>query len=191
MPLIRDNRVIERDDWLRLDDDARLPEGDAKVIVSLNRWQAERATLLAHNAPVGVVLAAGDEVAAIAADIDRLSLVALIFPKFADGRAYSAARILRGRYRFKGELRAVGNVLRDQLMFMQRCGFNACELQKGDPAEAWKKALGEFSVWYQKAADGRASAAERRAPFHAPRRAIGSAARPAPALSAGAGDWAY
>jgi uncharacterized protein (DUF934 family) len=141
MTLIRNNRPVETDEWVRVADDAALPADDAKVIVSLSRWQAERTALITRNAAVGVVLAADDAAEDIADDLDRLSLVALTFPKFADGRAYSTARLLRGRYRFRGELRAVGNVLRDQLLFMHRCGFDAFELQKGDAAAAWEKAL--------------------------------------------------
>jgi uncharacterized protein (DUF934 family) len=98
---------------------------------------------------------------AIAADAGRLALIALEFPAFRDGRAYSTARLLRERHGFKGELRAVGQVLRDQFLFMQRCGFDAFEVEEAQAA-AWQQAIGEFSVFYQPAADGRPTAVQLR-----------------------------
>jgi uncharacterized protein (DUF934 family) len=94
----------------------------------------------------------------ISADLDRIELVTLHFPKFNDGRAFSQARQLRERHGFKGELRATGQVLRDQLLFMARCGFDAFEIAKGEPVEAWEAALAEFTVFYQPTGDGRAVA---------------------------------
>ena len=84
--------------------------------------------------------------------------MALEFPKFGDGRAFSYARLLRERYGFTGEVRAVGEVLYDQLVFMHRCGFDAFEIAADDAAGRWLQALGEISVWYQPTADGRPSA---------------------------------
>ena len=119
------------------------------------RWRAERDTLIGRNAPVGVRLSNTDPVSDLAPDLDRLDIIVLEFPKFTDGRAYSQARLLRERYRYQGELRAAGNVLRDQLLFMQRCGFDAFELNHGQPVQAWIAATNEFSVFYQPAADER------------------------------------
>ena len=85
-------------------------------------------------------------------------MVALEFPKFRDGRAYSTARLLRERYGFAGELRAVGDVLRDQFLFMHRCGFDAFEVADEQAVAAWRKAIAEFTVFYQTATDGRAPA---------------------------------
>jgi len=95
---------------------------------------------------------------ALAGDIDRLSLVVLDFPKFSDGRAFSQARLLRDRLGFAGEIRATGNVLRDQYLFMTRCGIDAIELPDGTAIEGFLEALREFSVWYQPAADDRTHA---------------------------------
>jgi len=103
-----------------------------------------------------------DPVADLAPDLDRLELIVLEFPKFTDGRAYSQARLLRERYGYRGELRAAGNVLRDQLLFMQRCGFDAFELTQGQPVQAWVAATNEFTVFYQPAGDGRNSAMQLR-----------------------------
>ncbi len=90
--------------------------------------------------------------------LDWLALVALVFPTFRDGRAYSQARILRERYRFRGELRATGQVLRDQLMFLQRAGFDAFEVSKAHDAAHFAEAVVRYSVFYQPTADGRVSA---------------------------------
>src|SRR5690606_21156520 len=107
------------------------------------------------NMPLGVLLHAWDRPEDIAGDLDRLSVVALDFPKYQDGRAYSSARILRERYGYKGEVRAVGNVLPDQFLFMHRCGFDAYGV--ADPAKAalWERMLGQIDVFYQPTGDGR------------------------------------
>ena len=103
-----------------------------------------------------------DKMHEIAPDLEHISLIALEFPTFRDGRAYSTARLLRERHGYSGELRAFGNVLRDQLMFMHRCGFNAFEVAEANALDSWRKALGEMSVWYQPTADGRVPATARR-----------------------------
>ena len=148
--VIKNRRIVE-DPWRHLADDAELPVGP--VIVSLARWQRERAALLARGEPVGVRLPNTANVADLAADLPALALVALEFPKFADGRAHSQARLLRERYGYRGELRAVGDVLRDQLFFMARNGFDAFELRADRRLEDALEAFGEFSDSYQPAAD--------------------------------------
>lgn len=153
MALIKDGRPVQ-DPWIAVADDAEVP-ASGPVIISLARWKAERDTLSDRIDPIGVRLASGDAAADIASGLNRISLVALEFPTFRDGRAYSTARLLRERYGFAGELRAVGNVLRDQLLFMHRCGFDAFETASDEAATAWRKALDEFTAWYQPATDGR------------------------------------
>lgn len=155
MPLLKGGRLAD-DPWISVDDSEPLPPSGA-ILVSLQRWQKERENLIARGEGLGVRLAAGDKLAAIAADLPRLALIALEFPTFRDGRAYSSARLLRERFGFKGELRAVGNVLRDQLLFMHRCGFDAFEIKDSAAVEEWKHAMGEITVFYQPTADGRAS----------------------------------
>ncbi len=152
MPLIKEGALAE-DPWQALADEEALVEGP--VVVSLERWQSERESLLARNTPLGVRLQSDQSPALIAEDLDRLDLVALEFPKFNDGRAYSYARLLRDRYGFKGEVRAVGGVFRDQFLLMQRCGFDAFEVADKAAAEAWEKAISEISVTYQPGADAR------------------------------------
>ena len=160
MSLLRDGALAE-DPWVAVDDDAPLPAAGTPI-VSLARWQRERDILRARNGALGVRLPNAASVAAIADDLDRLALVALEFPKFNDGRAFSQARQLRERYGYGGEVRATGQVLRDQLLFMTRCGFDAFEIAKGDPVAAWADALAEFTVFYQPTGDGRLSALHQR-----------------------------
>ncbi len=115
------------DVWTRLDDDAPAP-ADGALIVSLKRWLAEREALGARKAPVGVAVEAGADAQAHLVDLAGRPLVALAFAKFADGRAFSYARLLRDRYGFAGELRATGDVLIDEIPLMLRCGFDAFEV---------------------------------------------------------------
>lgn len=152
MPLIKEG-VLAEDSWQALADEDELVEGP--IVVTLDRWQSERETLLARNTPIGVRLKSDQTPALLADDLDRFAVVALEFPKFNDGRAYSYARLLRDRYGFKGEVRAVGNVLRDQFLLMQRCGFDAFEVANEAAAAAWEKAISEISVTYQPGADAR------------------------------------
>ena len=156
MPLIKDNELVP-DPWVTLGDDEALPEG-TPAIVSFERWQSEREALLQRNAPLGIRLRSDQPPKLVLDDLDRFAVVALEFPKFGDGRAYSYARLLRERYGYRGELRAVGNVLRDQALFMLRCGFDAFELAEDSALEGWRESLAEISVFYQPTADGRPTA---------------------------------
>jgi uncharacterized protein (DUF934 family) len=149
------------DRFTAIADDDGAPESD--VIVSFARFQAEGDALLAHDRDVGVRLEPDQSVDDLAYDLPRIAVVALAFPKYRDGRAYSAARLLRERYGFKGEIRAVGDVLREQAGFMVRCGFNAFEPADGSTARQWAKAAGRYRHVYQRAADGREPAFEERA----------------------------
>lgn len=145
------NRQIIEDHWQHLADDADLPENP--VIVSLARWQQQRTVLLERGEPVGVRLPNTINPAELAEDLPKLAVVALEFPKFADGRAYSQARLLRERHGYRGEIRAVGDVLRDQVFFMARGGFDAFELREDRSLEDALMAFSEFSESYQPAAD--------------------------------------
>jgi uncharacterized protein (DUF934 family) len=160
MPLFRESGIVE-DPWQALGDDAAVP-ADGMVLVSFARWREARAALLARRGPVGVALSNTDPVESLASDTARLDLIALHFPKFSDGRAYSQARLLRERLGYAGELRATGGVLQDQLPFMLRCGFDSFESDQKGFAEALAKARTLFSVVYQPTEDGRATAARLR-----------------------------
>lgn len=166
MPLVKDGAEVP-DRWLFVADDEPLPETGA-VVVPLARWLAERDALVARADPVGVRLASHERAEVIAGDVGRLGLIALEFPVFRDGRAYSTARLLRERYGYRGELRAVGNVLRDQLLFMHRCGFDAFELADPEALATYRAALAEISVVYQAAGDGRVPASRLRRRGEAP-----------------------
>jgi uncharacterized protein (DUF934 family) len=143
----RDGGMIALDDaFTHVDDEVSLPPGD--VIISLTRFQAEGERLLSEGRSVGVRLEAGEEVEALAYDLPRIAVVAPAFPKFRDGRAYTAARLLRERYGYKGEVRAVGDVLREQAQFMVRCGFDAFEPADGSSPEQWEHAARRFRHVY-------------------------------------------
>jgi uncharacterized protein (DUF934 family) len=126
MPLWRREGFVE-DKWAFLGDEAPVPEEGA-VVVSLKRWLAERETLSARSAPVGVAVDAGADAQAHLSDLTNRPLVALAFGKFADGRCFSYARIWRDRRQFRGELRAIGDVLIDEIPLMLRCGFDSFEV---------------------------------------------------------------
>jgi uncharacterized protein (DUF934 family) len=155
MALIKDGQLIE-DSFQAVADDAVLPESGC-VLVSLARWQNDREVLISRGGAVGVRLRSDEAPDALASDLEHLALVALEFPVFRDGRAYSYARILRERYGYAGELRAVGEVLMEQLHFMLRTGFNAFELESDDPLGQYETAKADFSVWYQPTGDGRST----------------------------------
>jgi uncharacterized protein (DUF934 family) len=158
----RDGRAaIVEDRFERVEDEAALPESGA-VLVSLARFSAEREALLSRGGELGVWLQSSESPAAIAADLGRLALVALDFPVFSDGRAYSSARLLRERYGYKGELRAIGDVLCEQLAFMLRSGFDSFEMESVDALDEFNSVVTEVRVVYQPTADGRATAIDRR-----------------------------
>ncbi len=159
MPLIKNGAPLQ-DPWFAAACEGDL-DRDGPLLVPFALWQAHRGRLAARVGPVGVRLASHQSPALIANDLDRLDLVALEFPKFTDGRAFSYARLLRERHRFGGEVRAVGHILRDQIAFLLRCGFDAIEAD-GRAAEGWQTATTAFSAWYQPAADGEAPISARR-----------------------------
>lgn len=127
------------------------------VIVSLEQWQANKDALGSRNA-LGIVLRSDEKPELISGDLQHFSVIALDFPTFRDGRAYSHARMLRSRYAYTGELRAVGDVLLEQLHYMHRVGFNSFVINNSDAISAWETACADFSVWYQPTSDERATA---------------------------------
>jgi uncharacterized protein (DUF934 family) len=120
------NRKPAENEWRVLADDAPVPESE-KVVVSLKRWRAERAALSGRNAPLGLMIAAGDKWDDVVADLPRFPVVVVTIPKYADGRAFSIARLLRERDNYQGEIRATGNYIIDQVPFMMRVGIDAFE----------------------------------------------------------------
>lgn len=145
------NREVVDDQWNMVTGDDSVPAGD--VIVALDTWKSQRDQLTDRAGKLGLLLEGDDELESLVDDLERFDLIALNFPKYTDGRSFSLARLLRDRYQFQGELRAVGNILRDQLSFLERCGFNAFVLTDYDPHESLNS-FDDISVKYQTAADG-------------------------------------
>ncbi|THD47631.1 MAG: DUF934 domain-containing protein [Bradyrhizobium sp.] len=150
MPLWRDGRFAD-DVWTALDDAAPLPERGA-IVVPLARWDKEKAALETRADPVGVEIAAGKDALPHLAEAAHRPLVALRFDKFADGRAFSYAELLRSRHGFKGELRATGEVLLDEIPLMARCGFSSFAVSDANTLRALKEGrLPRRSLYYQPA----------------------------------------
>ena len=137
--------AIAGDAWTHVADGAVLPP-DHPATISLQRWKAERDGLTGRNLPLGVRLESHERIEEILPDLPRFALIALDFPNLNDGRHFTTARLLRERYGFSGQLRATGQVLRDQVDLMKRCGFDEFELPAGRHAASALSAFGEISV---------------------------------------------
>lgn len=163
MAIVKNDTVIDQE-WITVDAEGDLPASDENLIVPLARFKEQREDLIGRNGGLGVLLNPGDAPEDLAADLDRLSIITVNFPAYTDGRGYSYGRVLRERMGFKGELRAVGDVLRDQLLYMHRCGFDSYDLNVDGETALTKvrAALKEMSVYYQPTGDGRATAASLR-----------------------------
>ena len=152
--IIKNNEVVD-ETWHLLPKDFSIDgiNNCDDYIVPLQLWREHSRMLLARDGGLGIWLDADEEAEEIGEDVAQFQVIALNFPAFTDGRNYSNARLLRDRYGFKGELRAIGDVLRDQLFYMHRCGFDAFAVRPDkDPYEALE-GLKDFSVTYQAATD--------------------------------------
>jgi uncharacterized protein (DUF934 family) len=163
--LIKDGQFAA-DPYAPVADDAPLPEG--AVLVSLARFQKDRETLLARNTPIGVQLKSSENPELLGEDLQRLSLVALEFPAHRDGRAFSWGRMLRQRLQFRGEVRAVGNFIYDQINYQHRVGFDAWAVPDHFTIEQFRRALSEMTYVYQPSTDRRTTIEDLReaAPKH-------------------------
>ncbi|EGG98990.1 Oxidoreductase probably involved in sulfite reduction [gamma proteobacterium IMCC2047] len=152
MPKIIKDQQIQDDSWQLVAKDAtdNLPAGD--IIVPVEFWK-ENSEDLSQRGNVAVWIDAGEEAESIAEDLDKVAFVAINFPAFTDGRGYSYARLLRERYSYQGEIRAIGDVLQDQLQHMTRCGFNSFSLKEGKDIETALAGLKTISEPYQAATD--------------------------------------
>ena len=163
--MIIKNKTIAEDDWtvFRLAEHDT-PEGvtvpPGKVIVPLKVWQAQRDALQARTG-LGVWLASDERAEELAGDLAGFSVIAVDFPKFADGRGYSIAHHLRNKLGYTGELRAIGDVLRDQMFYMQRVGFDTFAARADKDIHGALKSLGDFSLAYQASSDERLPAFRR------------------------------
>ena len=160
MPLVEGGRIID-DRYVHVADDDSVPDR-VPVIVSAKRFLAEPDALTRRDGSLGVAWPNDRRVAELAPWLGHLTLVALSFPKFRDGRAYSQARLIRETYGFRGTLRATGDVLRDQFHFLARAGFDSFQVKKPADAQAFAEVLARFSVYYQGGADGTPPALRRR-----------------------------
>lgn len=127
-------------------------QGGEHKIVPLTYWLAN-AEALVERPDIGVWIDSDEGPEELAPFVSKLSLIAVNFPSFRDGRGYSTARLLRERYGFKGELRAIGDVLHDQLFYMKRCGIDTFAIREDKDAQAAMAGLNDFSNWYQGATD--------------------------------------
>lgn len=151
MPLLKDGKVAD-DVWAYVEDRVELSPGGC-ISVSLGRFLSEHEILLHRNRSVGVRLQPSDDPHLLAPYLDQLHLIEVVFPRYTDGRGYSIAQLLRRRLGYAGELRATGHVLRDQLGFMVRAGFDAMLMVRPDAEAAFEAALAEYTEFYQPAAD--------------------------------------
>lgn len=142
------------DEFVFVPDEEPVPaQGD--IVVTMSRLLGEGDALLSSGRRVGVRLQPHEQVEDLAYDLPRLATVQLVFAKFRDGRPYSSVRILRGRLEYRGEVRAIGDVLREQALHMTRCGFDAFEPADGSSPDAWMAAARRYRHVYQRAADDR------------------------------------
>ena len=160
MPLVK-NGKITADAFVHVADDAEIP-GEGAILVSATRLLGDAETLSRRTGRTGVIWPNNRDLDDLVPHLDRLAAVALVFPSFRDGRAYSQARLLRERHGYRGELRATGQVLRDQFLFMLRAGFDAFEVKKESDAEAFAATVKRYSVFYQPTGDGRITALHQR-----------------------------
>jgi len=160
MPLVKDGKITGGL-FVHVPDGAELP-GDGAILVSAARFLEDPEALLKRAGKVGVIWPNSRNLDDLVPYLDRLATIALVFPSFRDGRAYSQARLLRERHGYDGELRATGQVLRDQFVFMSRAGFDAFEVKKDADADAFAATMKRYSVFYQPTGDGRVTALHRR-----------------------------
>lgn len=149
--IIKHGKLVD-DAWQHVPDGSDLPSA-GPVIVSFDRYVAQRDALRGRSDGIGVRLRSDQEAKLVVPHLVDLAVIAIEFPTFKDGRGYTTARLLRERFGYTGQVRAVGDVLRDQLFYMTRCGFDAFELKAGKDAVGALEAFEDFSVKYQGAAD--------------------------------------
>lgn len=143
MQIIKNQQLIDNH-WTYLADDAPIAAGN--ISVSLNRWKQEKAPLVAREGNLGVRISPADDVTELVADLPQFALVELDFSDFADGRSFSQAYLLRNRYGYQGEIRAVGSYLADQAFYLSRVGVNAFSPENLQQTHA---TLNDFTVFYQ------------------------------------------
>jgi uncharacterized protein (DUF934 family) len=147
MPLLKNNAFIQ-DEWTKLNEEETTPEG-GKIIVSFARLTKEWDSLAKFPGVLGVKVENTERVEALAPYLSQIGIIVLTFPAFTDGRAYSVARGLR-LDGYRGELRAEGNLLPDQLQYMRQVGFDSFEVNDRFPLQSWQAAANQMSLAYQR-----------------------------------------
>ena len=150
MQIIKNQKIIE-DPWQLLEVDEDFSDGD--FIIPFVRWKNERNALKGRNGKLGISINGDDDLDQLVEDLDHFAVIALEFPKYTNGRCFSYARLLRERYNYQGELRAMGNILRDQMELLARCGINAFVLGENENLTEALNSFNDISVKYQSAAD--------------------------------------
>jgi uncharacterized protein (DUF934 family) len=152
MPQILKDTQVVSDNWILLDENAEsIPAGD--ILLSYQQWENFADNLSNHSGRIGVWLEGHAEIEQIIEPLLNLPLIAINFPKFADGRGFSAARLIKERYNYSGELRAIGGFIRDQLYLLNRCGFNAFQFSDENELSDAAESLKDFSENYQVSVD--------------------------------------
>lgn len=146
MQIIKDKQIIDNA-WSYVADDAELKTGN--ITVSIPRWKQDKKQLLAHEGKLGLRMSPADTVDEIAQDLNKIQLIELDFPDFADGRLFSHAWLLRGRYNYQDELRATGRYITDQVFYLSRVGVNAFQPEKVEDLPVLLSRLNDFTVKYQ------------------------------------------
>ena len=150
MPLLRNGQWADKNPWIRVEDDAPLPDikaGNAALTCSLSRFIE-----LEHSTPHGVSgvwLKSDDDVSLLAEHLDHVQLIVIDFPVFTDGRGYTQARVLRTQLGYAGELRASGDVRPDQILFMARAGIDTFDFPEQPDEQLIKAILTRFTSNYQ------------------------------------------
>ena len=152
MVLIKNKQVVEGDTWQYVADDQPVPL-DGDVVVGFARYDRDNFDYTKRTGRLGLRIDPEDDLMQTLTHLPKVDLVVISFPRYGDGRGYTKARLLRERFHYQGELRAVGEVLADQLFYMSRCGFDTFELAPGKSVEAALRSFDDFSVKYQASTD--------------------------------------
>lgn len=161
MPLIRNGSVTE-DLFTRIDEDGIVGDGITHALVPLKTWRDTRETFRDSNRQIGVLLSTADRVEDLMDDLAHLALIAIEMPAFKDGRIFSSARLLRERFGYEGEIRAVGDVLPDQALYLARCGVSEIQFKDDRRLGAFQNGLRELTVAMQPTRTATAPALRRR-----------------------------
>lgn len=157
MPKLIKNRQIIDDGWVLIKDGSQLEDllaySGQDLIVPLAFWRENRTRILQRSGKTAVWLNSHEVPQMLGEDLHKLEVIALNFPIFSDGRSYTSARELRSNLGFKGEIRAIGDVLRDQLFYMSRCGFDAFLMRDDQNLENALSAFDDFTEAYQASVD--------------------------------------